>query len=69
VNAPGCLTIGATAARFGVRPWHVRRLFERGLLPPAARLGCYRVISECDLPIIEQALRQAGYLSREVVSA
>lgn len=59
------LTIGAVATRLGCQPWHVRRLFERGLLPPAVRLGVYRVVDEDDLPKIEKALRQAGYLAAE----
>jgi DNA-binding transcriptional MerR regulator len=60
------LTIGNIAARFGVPAWQVRRLFERGLLPPAARVGAYRVIAESDLPRVEEALRKAGYLRVEV---
>jgi DNA-binding transcriptional MerR regulator len=56
------LTIGAVADRFGVAAWQVRRLFERGILPPADRVGMYRVVSLADLPRIESALRQAGYL-------
>ena len=34
------LTIGDVARRFACQPWQVRRLFERGLLPPAARGRC-----------------------------
>jgi hypothetical protein len=60
-------TIGTLAAHFGVRPWQVRRLFERGLLPPAARLGAYRVVGEGELPAVEAALRTAGYLPGEGV--
>jgi DNA-binding transcriptional MerR regulator len=55
------LTIGAVADHFGVAPWQVRRLFERGMLPPAARVGAYRVVDPSDLPKIEGALREAGY--------
>jgi DNA-binding transcriptional MerR regulator len=58
------LTIGAVAGHFGVPPWQVRRLFERGMLPPAARVGAYRVIDPADLPKIEAALREARYLVR-----
>ena len=43
------LTIGAVADHFGVAPWQVRRLFERGMLPPAARVGAYRVVDPSDL--------------------
>jgi hypothetical protein len=56
------LTTGAVARRYGCRPWQIRRLFERGLLPPAPRLGPYRVIPVSDLPKVERALREAGYL-------
>ena len=59
------LTIGAAADQLGVAAWKVRRLFERGILPPAQRVGCYRVIDASDLPKIEAALRQAGYIGRE----
>jgi hypothetical protein len=59
---PAILTIGTIARRLGCKAWHVRRLFERNLLPPAARVGPYRVVAEADLPAIEQALRDAGYL-------
>jgi DNA-binding transcriptional MerR regulator len=61
-------TIGSLAIRFGVRPWQVRRLFERGLLPPAARVGTYRAAAEGDLPRVEEALRAAGYLPRQEVA-
>jgi hypothetical protein len=59
------LTIGDVAGLFGVRPWQVRRLYERGLLSPAARVGMYRVIHQEDLPSVESALRTAGYLSTD----
>ena len=58
------LTIGAVARRYGCFAWQVRRLFERGLLPPAARVGAYRVIAAADLPQVEVALRAAGYLPK-----
>jgi len=56
------LTLGDVARRLRVEPWQVRRLFERGLLPPAARMGRYRVIAVEDLAAVETALRRAGYL-------
>jgi DNA-binding transcriptional MerR regulator len=62
LSDPSALTIGAVAERLGVPPWQVRRLFERGFLPPAARVGAYRVIAPADLPKVERALREAGYL-------
>jgi DNA-binding transcriptional MerR regulator len=63
MNIP--LTIGAAAGRFGVAAWQVRRLYERGILPPAERIGPYRVIDPADLPEVEAALRRAGYLAAE----
>lgn len=59
------LTIGAVASRYGCCAWQVRRFFERNLLPPAARLGAYRVIAAADLPLVEKALREAGYLPQD----
>jgi hypothetical protein len=58
------LTVGAVAVRYGVQAWQIRRLFERGLLPPAPRVGPYRVIAVADLPKVEKALRDARYLAR-----
>ncbi len=57
------LTIGDVAKKLGCRAWQVRRLYERGILPPADRLGVYRVFHERDLPRIASALREMGYLS------
>ena len=57
-------TIGQIAERFGVPTWQVRRLFQRDLLPPAKRLGVYRVFGEEDLTAIEAALDKAGYIAR-----
>ena len=65
MHDPHYLTIGAVASRCGCPPWQVRRLFERGLLPPAPRVGAYRVIAAADLPLVEKALRDAGYLPQE----
>jgi hypothetical protein len=56
------LTLGVVAKRFGVKLWQVRRCFERGLLPPAARCANYRVVEERQLPAVEAALRRGGYL-------
>jgi DNA-binding transcriptional MerR regulator len=58
-------TLGDVARHFGVEVWQVRRLYERGILPPAARVGLYRVVTTDDLPIVERALRSAGYLPNE----
>jgi DNA-binding transcriptional MerR regulator len=57
------LSIGNVAERLGVEPWQVRRVFEKGLLPPASRLGPWRVFAEGDLPRIKAALVERGYLT------
>ena len=63
-------TMGDLALRNGCAAWQVRRLFERNLLPPAERVGAYRVVDEADLPKVEQALRDAGYIKdQEVIHA
>ena len=52
-----------TDSGFPIKPWQVRRVYESGLLPePETRLGAYRLIHSSDLPRLEDALRQAGYL-------
>ena len=55
-------TLGEIARETGATPWQVRRLYERGLLPPAERIGLYRVVRAADLPAIRSALIEAGYL-------
>lgn len=57
------ITVGDVAKRFNCAVWQVRRLFTRGLVPPAKRIGAYRAISTADLSLIERALRKAGYLN------
>jgi hypothetical protein len=57
-------TLGPVARRFGCATWQLRRLYERGLLPPAPRVGPFRVVFEEDLPLVERALVKAGYLPR-----
>ncbi len=56
------LTLGDVARRYGLRTWKVRRLYEDGRLEEPGRLGIYRVVSVADLPRIERALIDAGYL-------
>jgi DNA-binding transcriptional MerR regulator len=56
------MTLGDVADHFGCEVWQVRRLYERHLLPPAARIGMYRIVDPDDLPKVEAALREAGYL-------
>lgn len=63
---PGFFSLGMAARHLGCHVWQIRRLFERDLLPPAPRIGPYRVIAAADLPRVEAALRQAGYLSAQI---
>jgi hypothetical protein len=55
-------TLGDLARRYGLPTWKVRRLFERGLLEEPGRAGMYRVVTEADLPAVEEALVRAGYI-------
>jgi DNA-binding transcriptional MerR regulator len=59
-------TIGDLARHFGCKHWQVRRVFERGLLPPARRVGAYRVVFATDLPQVEAALSKCSYLPKGV---
>jgi hypothetical protein len=56
------LTIGDAAAHLGCREWQLRRLFSRGLVGEAARLGRTRIIPRAQLPRLRKALERAGYL-------
>ena len=48
---------------YPLKPWQVRRIYESGrVAEPAVRMGAYRIIRPCDLPYLEAALREAGYL-------
>jgi DNA-binding transcriptional MerR regulator len=62
---PPVLTVGDVARHFGVPTWKVRRLYERGLLPPPVRAGLYRLVSADGLVEVEAALKRAGYLPAE----
>jgi hypothetical protein len=55
-------TLGEFARSRGLPTWKVRRLFERGLLPPARRLGLYRVIGPDEVAAVDEALVKAGYI-------
>jgi hypothetical protein len=62
------ISLGVVARKFGLPVWKIRRLFERQLLPEPGRIGLYRVVTTDDLPVIEAALRAAGYLPRRATS-
>jgi DNA-binding transcriptional MerR regulator len=64
-TTPEPLSIGAIAKRYGVSTWKVRSLFLTGLLPEPRRFGPHRIFFTTDLPKIEAALRQRGYLPAE----
>ena len=55
-------TVGEIARLRDLSPQVVRRIVDR-LLPDAPRAGLYRLIPAAELPRVEEALRQAGYLS------
>jgi hypothetical protein len=59
------LTLGDVSRELGAPIWAIRRLFERRLLPEPERIGLYRVVDVKQLPLIEAALRHAGYLPEE----
>ncbi len=58
-------TTGSLARLKGWDEWRVRRLFEDGDLPEPPRLGQYRLLSEDDIPLIEEAMRRRGFLPAE----
>jgi hypothetical protein len=62
-------TLGQLSQRYEIPVWKLRRVFLRGILPEPARAGQYRVISERELPKLEEALVSAGYLDAELVDA
>jgi hypothetical protein len=59
------ITLGEVARQLGCDIWCVRRLFERGLLPPASRVGPWRVVSPDDVAAIRAAAIKAGYVAAE----
>jgi hypothetical protein len=59
------ISLGVVAKRLGCELWQVRRLFERGFLHPAHRIGAYRVVKESELPKIKAALVKVGYLKKK----
>jgi hypothetical protein len=61
-------TIGQLAKRFGCQTWQVGRLFERRLLPEPMRIAGNRVIRADELPAVEQALEQCGYIEAKAVT-
>jgi DNA-binding transcriptional MerR regulator len=60
--AGGGFTTGEVARRLGIPVWAVRRIYERGLLPPPPRVGQYRFVPAEDVDRLEGLLIKAGYL-------
>jgi hypothetical protein len=58
------MSLDEVAKRLGCEVWQVRRVFEKKLLPPAHRIGMYRVVEKSELPRIRAALVKAGYLKK-----
>jgi hypothetical protein len=58
------ISLGAVARLYQLPLWKVRRLYETGRLAEPPRIGVYRLIRRSDLPIIERALRAAGFLKK-----
>lgn len=59
---PEFISVGQAANRLGIRTLHVCRLYERGFMPPAQRVGMRRIIPLEDLPKLKEAAKAAGYL-------
>ena len=62
MQAAPAFTLGDLARRWKLPLWKVRRPYELKLLPDPPRAGCYRRVTERDLPALEAALRRLGYL-------
>jgi hypothetical protein len=69
-QSPPGYSVGGAAAHFDhrVAPWQIRRVIERGLFPEPARIGPYRIFAPDQLPLLREALVQAGYLPRETAA-
>lgn len=59
------LTIPEAALRVGIKENHLRRLFERDLLPAVEIVAGRRLIPESILPEIKKAASKAGYLAAD----
>lgn len=61
-QAKDFLSVGQVAEKLGINSVQVGRLYERGFLPAAPRVGMRRIIPVEDLPKLKEAAKQAGYL-------
>jgi hypothetical protein len=62
---PTTFTSGDLCKRFGIMPWQLLQAIRRKFLAEPHRIGNYRAWTEDDLPRVEQALREAGYIGAE----
>jgi excisionase family DNA binding protein len=53
---------GEVSKILGIRSLHVSRIYERGFMPPATRVGPHRIIPAADLDALREAAKAAGYL-------
>lgn len=58
------VTMGQVADSLGCQTWKIRRLIERGKIPKPRRVGMIPIFDPKDVPQIEKALREAGYLKK-----
>ncbi len=59
------LTLGEVARLFNCQLWQVRRVYERGLLPDALRVGKQRVVPKKDLPKLRKVMVAERYIRHE----
>jgi hypothetical protein len=59
------LSVTTASLCLGIEPWMLRNLYNRGLIPPAPRLGHSRIIKPDDLPVLRKAAISAGYLTED----
>lgn len=60
-------TVGQCAELFGVKDWQAARVLDRGRVS-FVRVGRMRCVREEDLPAVERALLDAGYLGEAVAA-
>jgi len=58
------LSLPEAAALLKVGPWTLRKMFRRGLIKEAPRVGLHRCVLRRDLPRLRRALEAGGFLRR-----
>jgi len=56
------LTMSQVANQFRCQAWQIGKLIKRGKIPEPRRVGKIALFQPGDVPRIEKALREAGYL-------